>query len=114
MVSFTPLRPETVADQRLYLEDRLAEVACLDCLAVVRVKKNSEHHTSIQWSSEALASCTELGRRGTAPGPRQVHESCPRLKASIDTAVREGRLRIHDGSGGTDDVAAVDTEQTGG
>ena len=106
MVSFTPLSPETSADQRLYLDASLQEVSCLDCLARVRVKKNSEFHTSIQWTSEAQASCAEFARKNAEAGHRLVHESCSRLKASIDAAVREGRLQI---KGGTDDVAAVDT-----
>jgi hypothetical protein len=91
MAYFTPLREETLADQRLYLEGRLVEVACLDCLARVRVKKNSEHHTSIQWDAEAVGQCAEFARRD-AQGRRLVHESCPRLKASIEDAVRAGRV----------------------
>jgi hypothetical protein len=108
MVSFTPLSPETAADQRLYLDASLQEVRCLDCLARVRVKKNSEFHTSIQWTADAEAGCAEFARRNAEAGRRVVHESCSRLKASIDAAVREGRLRISDGTGGTDDVLRVD------
>ena len=50
MASFVPTSADTLEDQRLYTQARLVEVACLDCLARVGVKKNSEHHTSIQWS----------------------------------------------------------------
>ena len=49
MASFVPTSPETLEDQRLYTTARLTTVACLDCLARVGVKKNSDHHTSIQW-----------------------------------------------------------------
>ena len=56
MVSFAPLDPETWADRRRYLEGHMSEVACLDCLATVRVRKLSEHQTSIQWSDDAVAS----------------------------------------------------------
>jgi hypothetical protein len=91
MAYFTPLREETLADQALYLEGRLVEVDCLDCLATVRVKKNSEYHTSIQWSSQAAALCSEFAKRDSQ-GRGAVRESCPRLRASIDSAVREGRL----------------------
>ena len=114
MVSFTPLSPETAADQRLYLDASLEEVSCLDCVARVRVKKNSEFHTSIQWTSEAQASCAEFNRKNAAAGHRVVHESCSRLKASIDAAVREGRLRVSDGTGGTDCVGHVPAERTAG
>lgn len=91
MVSFTPLREETLADQRLYLEGRLVEVACGHCEAVVRVRKNSEYHTSIQWTAQAVARCEEFAR-ATAAGGRAVHESCPRLKASIERAAKTGRV----------------------
>ncbi len=55
MASFVPTSADTFEDQRLYTTARLVEVACLDCLARVGVKKNSEHHTSIQWTGEARA-----------------------------------------------------------
>lgn len=98
MVSFTPQREETFADQRLYLEGRLVEVGCQQCGAQVRVRKNSEYHTSIQWTADAVARCEEFAR-STAEGDRVVHESCPRLKASIEQAAKTGRLPM-DGSDG--------------
>jgi hypothetical protein len=91
MPSFVPTSPDTLEDQRLYTRARLVEVACLDCLARVGVKKNSEHHTSIQWNSEALAACAEFARMGES---RPVYAACHRLTDSIDTAVREGRVGI--------------------
>lgn len=89
MVSFQPTSPETAADQWLYTSGWLTEVACLDCLARVGVQKNSEHHTSVQWSAEALAACPEMGRH-----PRALREACPRLQASIEAAVRAGQVPI--------------------
>ena len=94
MPSFVPTSADTAEDQRLYTEARLAEVACLDCLAKVRVKKNSEHQTSLQWSAQARADCQELGRRETTPDRRDLHKSCPRMMASIDAAVRAGDLSV--------------------
>lgn len=91
MPSFVPLSADTLEDQRLYTQARLVEVACLDCLARVGVKKNSEHHTSIQWNTEARAACPELARRS---GQRDVHPGCPRLIASIEAAAREGQIPI--------------------
>ena len=91
MPSFVPTSADTLEDQRLYTSARLVEVACLDCLARVGVKKNSEHHTSIQWSAEARAHCPELSRRGSG---RESHPACPRLAASIDAAAREGQVPI--------------------
>ena len=91
MVSFTPLLEETLADQRLYLESRLVDVACTQCDAHVLVRKNSEYHTSIQWNADAVARCEEFARTD-ADGNRAVHASCPRLRASIEQAVKTGRL----------------------
>ncbi len=94
MVSFAPTSEETLEDQRLYTRARLTEVACLDCLARVGVKKNSEHHTSIQWNAEALDSCAEFRKMETEPGGRHVYATCSRLRSSIERAVAEGDLEI--------------------
>lgn len=94
MASFVPSRPDTVEDQRLYTEARLAEVACLDCLATVRVKKNSEHQTSLQWSSDGSSRCQEFSRRDDGPARRDLHKPCPRMMASIDAAVRAGEVPV--------------------
>ena len=94
MVSFAPTNQETLEDQRLYTQARLTQVACLDCLAKVGVKKNSEHHTSIQWNAEALEHCAEFRRMASAPGGRHVHETCPRLRSSIERAVADGEIEI--------------------
>lgn len=94
MAGFVPGSPDTVEDARLYTRARLAQVSCLDCLATVGVKKNSEHHTSIQWSAEALRACPEFARRDASPAGRDIHEGCHRLEASIDAAVREGQIDV--------------------
>lgn len=94
MPSFVPNDPETLEDQRRYTRARLTEVACLECLSTVGVKKNSEHHTSIQWSRTALAGCQEFARMGSTSDGRQVHASCSRLVASIEAAVSEGEIPI--------------------
>lgn len=94
MAYIVPSSPDTLEDQRLYTRARLTEVSCLDCLAVVGVKKNSEHHTSVQWNAEALAHCSEFRRQDQQPGGRAVHTPCSRLTASIDSAVRDGDLVI--------------------
>jgi hypothetical protein len=91
---FNPTRQETLEDQRLYLDGRLREIACLDCLAKVKVKKNSEHHTAVQWTERALGQCPEFAKLSTQPGGRPVYETCPRLMASIERAVGEGELEV--------------------
>jgi hypothetical protein len=93
MPSFLPTSEETLADAERYTQARLVDIRCLDCLARVRVKKNSEHHTSIQWTAEAMAACPQLCR--TSPSDdRDKHRGCPRLAASIDAAVRAGELPV--------------------
>jgi hypothetical protein len=93
MVSFAPLSEETFEDRERYLEGHLCEVACLDCLARVRVRKQSEFHTSIQWDRAAAAACAELAR-ARAEGGHRVPQSCSRLADSIRAAVREGHIEI--------------------
>jgi hypothetical protein len=94
MAYIVPSSVETLEDQRRYLRARLTEVSCLDCLARVGVKKNSEHHTSIQWDGASLRECAEFRKLDQQPAGRSVHASCPRLQASIDAAVSDGQLRI--------------------
>jgi hypothetical protein len=93
VASFVPTSDDTLEDQRLYTRARLTPVACLDCLARVGVKKNSEHHTSVQWDGDARRHCPEMGRRDRTDG-RAVHPACARLVASIEAAAREGRIPI--------------------
>jgi hypothetical protein len=94
MAYVVPSRADTREDQRLYTEARLVEVACLDCLAVVRVKKNSQHQTSVQWNHRAEQQCAEFARLESEPGGRKVYATCPRLAASIDAAVADGTVTI--------------------
>jgi len=92
--SFVPTSADTLEDQRLYTKARLIEVACLDCLAKVGVKKNSEHHTSIQWDDQAVHQCPEFSRMERTAQGRSVREACPRMVSSIDAAAREGQIPI--------------------
>ena len=94
MASFVPTSPDTLEDQRLYTAARLVDVACLDCLAHVGVKKNSEHHTSVQWTAQAKTDCPEFARMPEGPRGRPLHAGCPRMTASIEAAVRDGRVTI--------------------
>ncbi|HJQ03927.1 MAG TPA: hypothetical protein VJ872_00655 [Nocardioides sp.] len=94
MASFVPTSKETLEEQRLYTEERMVEVACLDCLATVLVKKNSDHQTSVQWTSEGRSHCHELQRRSRETGGRDMHKPCSRLMTSIDAAVRDGNVSV--------------------
>jgi len=74
----------TAADRRAQLEDGLVELDCAHCGGLVRVKKNSQAHTSIQWTADAVRRCAAF----------TVRDGCPRLRAGIDAAVADGWLEI--------------------
>ena len=94
MAYIVPSRAETLEDRALYTRSRLVELPCLDCQARVMVRKNSEHHTSIQWSQEAVAACATFAKLSRQDGGRPIHSGCPRLVASIEAAVREGAVSV--------------------
>ena len=85
----------TAADMRLYLEVGLAPVTCRACGIEALVKKNSQKHTSVQWPPGGVASCPEIGAQRAAD-PNALILGCSRLKASIEDAVRDGRMVIPD------------------
>jgi hypothetical protein len=85
-------RPETLADQRLYLEDGLRQLSCRGCGALVRVKKTSPQHTSIQWSTQAVRECAEFAARVALGETTALVDGCATLRETIERAVREGRL----------------------
>ncbi|MGA9101529.1 hypothetical protein [Aeromicrobium sp.] len=97
MAYIVPTRPETLADRALYTETRLVELACGHCQARVMVRKNSEHHTSIQWTQDAVAECATFAELGEQEHGRPIHSSCPRLEASIEDAVRNGMVPVGSG-----------------
>ena len=86
MSATTDRARETAADKRLYVEIGLVPVQCGACGVEVSVKKNSSKHTSVQWTAAAMRGCTQYA---TTLG-------CPRLRESIETAVRDGRLPVPD------------------
>lgn len=88
---FAPTSQETVEDRKRYLEGHLVQVSCLDCLAQVLVRKQSDVHTSIQWTDEAVAACAELSRARREDDYRAVR-GCSRLQDSIRSAVRAGTV----------------------
>lgn len=94
MAYIVPSLAETLEDQALYTRGNLQEVPCMDCSARVLVRKNSEHHTSIQWTREAVLDCTSFAKMSRQDGGRPVHAGCPRLNASIEEAVREGAVSV--------------------
>ncbi len=85
-------RPETLADQRLYLEHGLRQLACHGCGALVRVKKSSAQQTSIQWTTRAVRECAEFATRVALGETTALVDGCTTLRETIERAVRDGRL----------------------
>ena len=78
-------------------DDRRASwqpLRCARCGAAVQVAKFSPEHTSVQWTATAAASCAEFGARAAAGEPTALIDACASLRASIDRAVRRGRLEV--------------------
>jgi hypothetical protein len=73
---------------------RLREVTCGRCLAQVAVAKFSPQHTSVQWTTDAAATCAEFAGRAAAGEPTALVRTCASLWRSIDDAVRDGRLEV--------------------
>jgi hypothetical protein len=83
-----------VTERREFLEGGLRPLACLACGNQVLVKKNSLQHTSVQWTSDAARSCPEFAANGRATA---LIATCPKLRDSIEQAVRDGALEVADG-----------------
>jgi len=83
---------ETRADRQDFLSTGLRPVECAACGTCVLVKKNSRHHTSIQWQS-STDSCPEFAAH---EGPSALMDTCPKLRATINALVAEGLLEVPD------------------
>jgi hypothetical protein len=69
-------------------------VQCAECGAVVQAAKFSTQHTSVQWDVAAVRRCAEFARRAAAGEQTPLIERCDAMRASIDGAVLDGRLRV--------------------
>ncbi|VXC26105.1 hypothetical protein [Aeromicrobium sp. 9AM] len=94
MAYIVPTRAETLDDRELYTQGNLSDVTCRQCQAQVMVRKNSEHHTSIQWTREAVETCAVFSELDQQDDGRPVHSACPQLLASIEYAVSEGMVTV--------------------
>ena len=92
MASFVPTDPETLEDQRRYTQARLTRVECLDCLAAVGVKKNSE-----QSFKGILQTCMLSGMNGSVAllGTNQQRTSLQlKDRGEFDTVTCLGVTRL--------------------
>ncbi len=69
-------------------------VQCAECGAVVQAAKFSLQHTSVQWNDAAVRQCAEFAQRTAAGEQTPLIERCDAMRASIETAVREGRVLV--------------------
>jgi hypothetical protein len=76
----------TLTERQEYLEGGFDELLCARCDALVRVRKSSPQQTSVQWTTRATARC--------AAKLNALVPTCPDLRASIDDAVRAGKLEV--------------------
>jgi hypothetical protein len=91
----TERQRETAADRRLYVEIGLTPVTCSTCGVEALVKKNSQKHTSVQWTTSGVATCPEIAAARSAD-PSGLVLGCPRMTASIQDAVRAGVVIVPD------------------
>jgi hypothetical protein len=94
--SLTERQRETAEDRRLYIEIGFTPVVCASCGIEALVKKNSQKHTSVQWTAAAVAGCPEITAARVAD-PRGLVLGCPKLADTIAEAVRAGAVVVPDG-----------------
>ncbi|WP_026361118.1 hypothetical protein [Amycolatopsis nigrescens] len=75
----------------------LAPHDCRACGTCVLVKKNSRKHTSIQWVTDAVASCPVFAERAAEGANTALLDTCERLTGSIAAAVEDGTLEVSGG-----------------
>ncbi|MGE2834723.1 hypothetical protein [Mycobacterium sp. SMC-4] len=78
-------------------DNRLADapmqpVDCRTCGARVLVRKSSWEQTSVQWNAAAVERCVH--RRTAGRDGERFLSGCAGLRESIETAVRQGSLRV--------------------
>jgi hypothetical protein len=86
---------ETAEDRRLYVEIGFTPVVCASCGVEALVKKNSQKHTSVQWTADGVMTCPEIAAARSAD-PKALILGCPKLTASIEEAVRSGTVVVPD------------------
>ena len=78
----------------------MTAVGCHRCGATVLARKSSWNQTSVQWSADAMAKCTERQRADqlSEHGGRGLFLACSAINQSIVDAVRNGELSVVDES----------------
>lgn len=73
---------------------RYCRVQCAQCGATVQAAKFSMQHTSVQWNRAAVRQCAEFAERTAVGEQTPLIERCDTMRASIEIAVREGRVPV--------------------
>ena len=101
------LHGDTDLDRETYTRAGFQPVECRSCGACVSVRKNSEKHTSIQWTEGSDRTCPVLTDWRAGGERPEGEDTCPRMLASIRYAYAEGLLTISEGVDPADDEHMV-------
>jgi hypothetical protein len=88
------MTPAPATERQEYLEGGLAELSCARCDARIRARKSSPQQTSVQWTTRATRQCDALAAAADGGRLTALVPTCPHLRASIESAVRDGRLEV--------------------
>lgn len=91
------LHSYTALDRETYTRSGFQPLDCRTCGAQVAVRKNSEKHTSIQWTAGSDQQCPVLSEWRAGEAPPEGEDTCPRMLASIRYAYAEGLLTTAEG-----------------
>ncbi|MDZ4232797.1 MAG: hypothetical protein U1C73_03340 [Dietzia sp.] len=91
------LHGDTDLDRETYTRAGFQPVECRACGTCVSVRKNSEKHTSIQWTASSDRACPVLAEWRDGGERPQGEDTCPRMRAGIRYADAEGLLTHADG-----------------
>lgn len=91
------LHGDTDLDRETYTRSGFHPVECRACGTCASVRKNSEKHTSIQWTAGSDRACPVLAEWREGGERPQGEDTCPRMLASIRYAYAEGLITLAEG-----------------
>jgi len=91
------LHAYTDLDRETYTRAGFQPVECRNCGVCVSVRKNSEKHTSIQWTEGSDRDCPVLTDWRSGGDRPEGEDTCPRMLQSIRYAYAEGLITLAEG-----------------
>lgn len=88
------LHSYTDLDRETYTKAGFQPVECRACGTCVKVRKNSEKHTSIQWADGSDRACPVLTDWRAGGERPEGEDTCPTMLASIRYAYAEGLITL--------------------